>query len=145
MNVDDIPGQLEQLFDRARAAFDAQITSARKVVADLNADKAVASQALAELKDQCTKAKVELDAVRANLDRASTAVALDREIKKSRSELERLKGETAEEEKILAILVKKRTQEEARTAALEVAAREAVTQRTRSQEMVEQLKIKLGV
>ena len=143
MNLDEIPERLEELFDRSRAALDQQIAKARKVVDSLNVEKTAAAKALGELKDQITKARAELDAVRADLGRASTAVQLDREIKKSRSELERLKGETAEEEKTLAALTKKRTEAEARVIALENDARQATAERCRAQDMMEQVKAKL--
>jgi hypothetical protein len=57
MDVDDIPQQLEELFDRSRAALDAQVTKARKAVDSLNVEKTSAAKALAELKDQYSQAK----------------------------------------------------------------------------------------
>src|SRR5262249_10968577 len=123
--------------------LDQQITKARKVVDSLSVEKTAAAKTLGELKDQITKARAELDAVRADLSRASTAVQLDREIKKSRSELERLKGETAEEEKPLGASTKKRAETEAQAVRLENDARQATAERCRAQEMMEQLKTRL--
>ena len=143
MNVDDIPGQLEELFDRARDGLAAQVTKARKVVADLNAEKAVASKALVELKDQCTKAKAELETTLADLDRASSLRGLNSEIKKARAELEQLNAATAKESKALEALTRKRVEAEARLVTLENDARAATAERCRAQEMMEQLKNRL--
>jgi hypothetical protein len=45
MNVDDIPDQFKQLVERARANLDQQIKTARRAVADLNAEKAAVATA----------------------------------------------------------------------------------------------------
>ena len=145
MDIDDAPGQLEEFFDRCRTVLNAQIARARKVVGDLNAEKAAATKAVAELKTQHSTAEAELKTTLADLDRASSLRGLNNEIKKARAELEQLNAATAKESEALAVLVKKRTQEEGRVAALEVAAREAVNQRARSQDLIQQLKAKLGV
>src|SRR5262249_49242362 len=112
MNIDDIPRQLEELFDRSRAALDQQIAKARQVVGDLNAEKTGAAMTLAGLKDQIVKAKADLDAVLADLGQASNAVRLDREMAKARTELEQLKSETAKETKALETLTKQRREAE---------------------------------
>jgi len=145
MNVDDIPGQLEELFDRARDGLDAQITKASKVVTDLNAEKAVVTKALVELKDQYTKAKAELETTLADLDRASSLRGLNSEIKKARAELEQLNAATAKESKALEALTKKRGEAEARVVTLENSARAATAERCRAQEMLAEVKSKVGV
>ena len=143
MDVDDIPGQLEELFDCSRAALDAQVTKARKAVDSLNAEKIAAAKALAELRDQCIKAKADLDCYGEYLHRASTLAGLSSEIQKSRSELEQLNAETAKETKALEALVKKRKEIEARVVTLEADARQATAERCRAQEIIEQCKKKL--
>ena len=140
MDVDDIPGQLEELFDRSRAALDAQVTKARKAVDGLNAEKAAAAETLAELKDQITKARTELDSVRANLDRASNLRALNGELTKARAELEQLKDKTAKESTALEALTKQRTAAEARVVTLENDARQATAERCRAQEMMARIR-----
>jgi chromosome segregation ATPase len=145
MTLDEIPDQLQELFDRSRAGLDAQITKARKVVDALNVEKTGAAKALAELKDQITKGKADLDAVLADQHRASSLVQLDREIAKARPELERLKAEITEQSKALETLVKQRTAEEARVVALENDARQATAERCRAQEMMARMKTQLGV
>ena len=145
MNLDEIPERLEELFDRSRAALDQQITKARKVVADLNAEKNATASFLADLKDQHSKVKAELDAALANLDRALSLGSIQAEIKKAGKELERLKSETAKESKALEVLVKKRTEAEARVVALENSARAATAERCRAQEMLQEVKAKVAM
>ena len=84
MNVDDILQQLEELFDRARAALEQQVSTAHKAVASLNQEKAAATKAVTELKDQHSKAKADLDAAMNNLDRVSSLGSIQAEIKKAR-------------------------------------------------------------
>jgi len=143
MNLDDLPEQLQELFDRARAGLDAQIAKGRTTVDSLNAEKAAVQNALTDLQAQLKQVQTDLDSARAHLDKASTARQLDSEIKKSRSELERLKGETAAEEKTLVVLTKKRVETEARVVALENSARLATAERCRAQEIIEQCKKRL--
>jgi len=145
MNVDDILQQLEELFDRARAALEQQVSTAHKAVASLNQEKAAATKAVTELQAQHGKAHAELNAAMNNLDRVLSLGAIQAEIKKAGKELEQLKSEATKELKTLEVLVKKRTQEEARVAALEVAAREATAKRCRAQDLVKQIKTQLGV
>jgi chromosome segregation ATPase len=143
MSVDDIPDQLQELFDRARAGLDAQERKSRKAVDSLNVEKTGAAKALAELQAQCKEVKADLDRSREYLHRASTLAALDREIAKARTELEQLKAETEKEAKALETLVTQRTEAEAQVVALENSAREATAERCRAQEMMEQLKAKV--
>jgi len=143
MDVDDIPDQFEQLVDRARAALNREIEKAQKLVDNLTVEKTAAAKALAELKDQHGKAKAELETTLADLDRASSLRGLNSALAKARMELERLNSETAKETKALEVLVKKRTEVEARVVALEDNARAATAERCRAQEMLEQVKIKL--
>ena len=145
MNIDELPDQLEAVLARARAALSREIARSRKAVDSLNAEKAAAAKAVGELKDQHSRAEVELKTTLANLDRVSNLGAIQAEIKKAGTELERLQGEVIKETKILEIVVKKRTQEEARVAALETAAREAVTQRARAQDLLAEVKSKVGM
>jgi chromosome segregation ATPase len=143
MNLDTIPDQIGQLVEYARAALDKEITGARKVVDSLNGEKAAAAKALAELNDQITRAKADLDAVQADLGRTSTAVRLDREVAKARTELERLKDAIAKESKELEALVKKRTEAEAHVVTLQNDARLATAERARAQEIIAGIKNKL--
>jgi chromosome segregation ATPase len=143
MTLDDIPDQLQEIFDCARAALDQQITQARKVVDNLNAEKTGAAKALAELNDQITKGKADLEVVLADQHRASSLVHLDREITKARPELERLKAEIAEQSKALEALVKQRTEAETKLATLQNDARLATAERCRAQEMVVQIRKRL--
>jgi chromosome segregation ATPase len=145
MNLDEIPERLEELFDRSRAALDAQITKARKAVDSLNAEKAATTKSLAELQDQHSKVKAELETTLANLDRASSLRGLDSEIKKSRKELEQLNAETAKETKALEALVKKRKETEVHVVALEERARAATAERCRAQDMLQEVKAKVAM
>jgi len=145
MSIDDLPDQLEAVLDRARATLEQQISKTRKVVDALNAEKAIAAKALGELKEQCTKAKAELETTLADLDRASSLRGLNNEIKKSRKELEQLNAETAKETKALEALVKKRKEDEVRVLRLEDDARQATSERCAAQEMLGRIKTQLGV
>jgi chromosome segregation ATPase len=142
-SLDDIPDQFQQLVDRARAALDAQVTKARKIVDSLNAEKTAAVKSLGELKLQIEKAEAELEAVRADLGRTSSAVRLDREIAKSRKESEQLTVENAEAAKALEARLKQCAEAEARVVALEIAARQATAERCRAQEIIEAIKRQL--
>ena len=143
MNMDDLPEQLEELFDRARALLDHQINRSRATLEKVNAEKASAQNALADLQAQCKEAKADLDRSREYLHRASTLAQLDREIEKARTELERLNHETAKAAKALEAVTKKRAEVEAQTVALENSARQATAERCRAQEMLEQVKTKV--
>jgi septal ring factor EnvC (AmiA/AmiB activator) len=73
MNTDELPAQLEELFSRARAGLDQQITKARQIVDSLNVEKTGAADELTKLNDEIVKARADLDAVRADLGRTSDA------------------------------------------------------------------------
>jgi len=138
-SLDDLPDQLQALFDRARAGLDREIGKARTALDSLNAEKAVAANALAELNDQCKSVKADLDRSREYLGRASTLAQLDREIAKGRTELERLTVENAEQSKALEAVTKKRASEEAQVLALQNDARLATAERCRAQEIKAQI------
>jgi chromosome segregation ATPase len=142
MSIDEIPGQLQELFDRSRAALDAQITKARKVVDNLNVEKTGAAKALADLKDEIVKAKAELDGVRADLGRTSNAVRLDRETAKARTELDRLTAENAEA-KALEARLKQCAEADTKLVTLQNDARLATAERCRAQETIQEIKNKL--
>jgi chromosome segregation ATPase len=141
---DDIPGQLQELFDRSRAALDQQITKARKLVDSLTAEKTSAAEELAKLKDEIVKAKATLEVILADQQRASKLVHLDREIKKARPELERLKAEITEQSNSLEALVKQRTEAEAHVATLQQDARLASAERARAQETLQEIRNKFA-
>jgi chromosome segregation ATPase len=143
MNVEEIPRQLQELFDRSRAVLDAQITKARKVVNDLNAEKTGAAKALADLKDQITKAKVDLDAVVADLDRASNARRSDHELAKACAESERLTAENAKVATALEARLKQCAEADTKLVTLQNDARLATAERCRAQEMVAQIRSRL--
>ena len=145
MTLDDLPGQLEGLFDRARAGLNQQITKARTAVDSLNAEKAVAAKALADLKDQHEQAKADLNSAREYLHRASTLAGLNHEITAQRKALDALKHEKAELEKAVGALTKQRTALEPQVVALENSARQATAERCRAQEIVAQIRKQLGV
>jgi len=145
MNMDDLPEQLEELFDRARALLDHQINRSRATLEKVNAEKASAQNALADLQAQCKEAKADLDRSREYLARASTLAALDREIEKDRAELAQLNAATAKEGAALEALVKQRTAAQAHVVALENDARQATAERCRAQEMIAQMRKQLGV
>ena len=69
--------------------------------------------------------------------------SIQAEIKKARTELERLKGENAKATAALEALTKKRAETEARVVTLENDARAATAERCRAQDMMEQVKAKL--
>ena len=143
MNLDDLPDQLEELFDRARAGLDQQIGKARTAVDSLNAEKAVAVQQLSELREEYKRTEAELETARAHLNKASTARQLDGAVAKARAELEKLNDETAAEQKALKALTKQRKAEEARVSALADEARTLTAQRVHAQETIERIKSKM--
>jgi chromosome segregation ATPase len=143
MNADEIPRQLEELFDRARATLDAQITKARTAVDSLNAEKAVAERLLGELRAEHKQVQTDLKSARAYLHRGSTLASLDGEITSQRKALDALKHEKAELEKAVGALTLKRTEVEARVVALENDARLATAERARAQEMIAGIKNQL--
>jgi len=96
MNFDELPDQLEAFFDRARAVLDREISKARNAVAALNSEKATTQATLWQLRDQHRQAKTQLDAMLADLNRASGLVGLTSEIAEARKTLQKLKAETAE-------------------------------------------------
>ena len=138
--MNDIPDQLEALFDRARAGLDAQITKARQAVDSLNAEKTVAANALAELNGQCKSAKADLDAVLSGLGRASSLAGLNTEISAARKTLEALKTKIEQETKVLEKLSKEHRELEAQLNAQRGEVTQLVAQRAYSQEVMAKLR-----
>jgi chromosome segregation ATPase len=143
MNFDQLPDELEAVLDRARAALSQEIARARTALNSLNSERAVAAKTLAELRDQIVKAEAELEALRVDLGRTSTARQLDHEIKKGRAEAQRLTVENAEAAKVLAARLKQCSEADAKLATLENSARLAVDSRCRAQETVAAIKKQL--
>jgi len=143
MNLDDLPDQLQELFDRARAGLNAQITKARTAVDSLNAEKAVAVRQLGELRAEHKQVQSDLNSAREYLHRGSTLAGLDREITAQRKALDALKHEKAELEKAVGALTLKRTEAEAHVVTLQNDARLATAERARAQEMMVRIKNQL--
>ena len=112
MNIDALTGQVETVLERAQAELDREIARARKVVADLNAEKSAAQNAITQLADERKRVQAELDAMTKQLNRASDLSVLDFEIKKSGKQLEALKAETAKASTALAAVKQKCTEAE---------------------------------
>jgi chromosome segregation ATPase len=143
MTLDEIPDQLQELFDRSRAVLDAQITKARKVVDNLNAEKTGAAKALADLKDQCRQTQANLDTVLASLNRASGLAGLDYEIDQARKILAGLDREKAEASKSLEASKKQLSDAETRFNALQTETQTLVAQRCDSQAIMENIRAQL--
>jgi chromosome segregation ATPase len=118
MNVSELVKQFEAVVERARAALDRQISEARKVVKDLNAEKAKVQSEIAELQDQHKQSRDQLTAIRADLDKASTLAGLDHEIAGARKTLEKLSGDKAAAENSIAALAKQKVEAERHLVAL---------------------------
>jgi chromosome segregation ATPase len=138
--MDEIPRQLQDLFDRARADLHAQTTQARKVVDNLNAEKTGVANVLADLQAQLKQVQADLGRSRKYLDRASSLAGLDSQIEKARGELERLKQQKAEETKALEKLSKEGSECQAKVNALNAEVGPLVEQRAYSQEVMAKLK-----
>ena len=139
-SIDDLPDQLEELFSRARAGLNAQIGKARTAVDSLNAERAVAANALAELNDQIEKAKADLDAVLSGLGRASSLAGLNTEIAGARKTLEALKTKIGEETKAFQKVSKEHREVEAQLNAQRAEVTQLVAQRAYSQEVMAKLR-----
>jgi len=107
--LDELPEQCDAFVERVRAVFHQEIGKARATVKALNAEKAAAQTAIAELRDQHTQAQSQLDAVMKDLGRGTTRVGLDREIAAARKTLEALKAEIEEATTALEALNKQRS------------------------------------
>jgi chromosome segregation ATPase len=110
MTIDDLPDQLEAFLERARAVLNREIEKARKGVTALNGEKAKIKAELGQLGDQRKQAQTQLDAVLADLNRASGLVGLNHEIAEARKTLDALNAQKAEATKIIEGLAKERTQ-----------------------------------
>ena len=109
MTLDELPEQCDAFVERARVVFHQEIGKARATVKALNAEKAAAQTAIAELRDQHKQAQGQLDAVNNELGQASTLAGITREIAAARKKLTALQAETAEAEKALEALHKQRS------------------------------------
>jgi chromosome segregation ATPase len=143
MNLDTIPDQIGQLVEYARVALAQEITGARNAVDSLNGEKAAAANALTDLKDQHKQAQSQLDAVLSDLQRGSTLVGLNTEIKKARKELEQLKAETAEATTALEALKKQRSDASAKLAALQTEAQRQSAIRSEAESVYAAIKAKV--
>jgi seryl-tRNA synthetase len=140
----DLPDQLEAVLERARTTFDREIDKSRKVVDNLNAEKAAAQTAIAELQAQRKSAQTQLDVALSNLHRGLNLATLDSETAKARKELERLKAETAQATKALEALAKQRTQAEVQLIDLGNEARRMVAIRVEGETVMADLRAKLA-
>jgi chromosome segregation ATPase len=109
MTFDELPERFDAFVERVRVVVHQEIGRARATVKALNAEKAAAQTAIAELRDQHKQAQSQLDAVMKDLDRGTTRVGLERENAAARKALEALKVEMAEAEKALEALNKQRS------------------------------------
>jgi chromosome segregation ATPase len=96
--LDDFPDELQDFFDRAQVELRHEVDKATKSVASLKAEKATLQTEVADLRDQCKRAKGELTGVLADLKRASGLVGLDQEIVGARKTLDALRSEIAQAE-----------------------------------------------
>jgi predicted nucleic acid-binding Zn-ribbon protein len=109
MIFDELPERFDAFLERARVVFYQESEKARATVKALNAEKAAAQTAIAELRDQHAQAQSQLDAVMKDLDRGTTLAGLNREIAAASKKLKSLEAETAEAEKALEALNKQRS------------------------------------
>jgi chromosome segregation ATPase len=144
MSLDGLPQQFDAFVERARTALSQQITSAQKIVAAAKAETATAQTSLSELQDQHMKAKAQLDTVLKHLDRGSTLVGLNTEIKEARKALDAVKAETAEATTALEALKKQRADASAKLAALTLEANRMIAIRTEGEAVMAGLRAKLA-
>jgi chromosome segregation ATPase len=143
MTLDELPHQFAAFLNSARAVFDREVAGARKAVDNLNAEKTAAAKALADLKEQHELAQKQLDAVRADLQRASILVGVGHDIASARKVLETLKSETAQAKAALEKLAKERTAREAEVKVLGDEARRLVAIRTEGEAAMANLRAQL--
>ena len=142
--LDELPEQCDAFVERVRAVFHQEIGKARATVKALNAEKAAAQTAIAELRDQHTQAQSQLDAVMKDLGRGTTRVGLDREIAAARKTLEALKAEIEEATTALEALKKQRADASAKLAALTLEANRMIAIRTEGEAVMAGLRAKLA-
>ena len=109
---------VEQFVERARAALDREITTAKNIVAAAVAEKSSAQNALVELQGQLKQVQGQLDALNDELQRRTTLAGLNREIVAASKKLKALEAETAEATQTLEKLSKERTAAEVKLVAL---------------------------
>jgi septal ring factor EnvC (AmiA/AmiB activator) len=91
----DLPDRVEALADQVRTVFDREISSGRKTVDDLNAQKATIQAEVSALQAQHKSARDQLSSVQVYLGRGSTLAGLDQKIAEKQKTLERLKADEA--------------------------------------------------
>jgi len=144
MTLDELPGQLETVLQRARVVLHREIEEARATVKALNAEKAATQATIATFQAQIKLAQDQLAAVLSDLGRASGLVGLKSEINKANKTLEALKVETAEATTALEKLAKERKEREAQINALGLEARRLIAIRTEGEAAMANIKAQLA-
>jgi seryl-tRNA synthetase len=143
MGLDDLPHQFAAFVNSARTIFDREIEKSKKVVAALSAEKASAQSALAELQAQRKSAEKQLNAVHADLARSSELAGVGHDMEKARTELEKVKAETAKADKTLEARLKQITEADARLVVLGNEAQRLVAIRVEGEAVMANLRMKL--
>jgi chromosome segregation ATPase len=145
MTLDELPEQCDAFVERARVVFYREIEKARATVKALNAEKAAAQAAIAELQEQRVSAQKQLDAVMKDLHRGSTRVGLDHEIVAARTELARLKAEAEQATKALEALQKQRADAERQVVAAQTDMKNLRAERAEATTELARVKALFGV
>jgi len=142
---DGLPQQFEAFVERARAALDEQIISAKKIAAAATAERGQAQAALAEFEAKIKSARDQLDEIYNELGKASTLAGITREIAAARKTLEKLKAETTAAEEALAALSTQRTEAETKLVGLNNEAQRMLGIRAEAETMMSKIRSQLGL
>ena len=143
MSFHGLPAEFEQFVERARAALDREITTAKNIVAAAVAEKSSAQNALVELQGQLKQVQGQLDALNDELQRRTTLAGINREIAAAGKKLKALQAETAEAETALAALNKQRAEADTRLVALNLEANRMIAIRTEGEAVMAHLRAQL--